>query len=52
MIKLVIQLSTNFSQNDQTDFIIYHNKSNLKTTYSYIVFTNISDHYIVLADFI
>ncbi len=45
-------LITNFSQNDQTDFIIYHNKSNLKTTYSYIVFTNISDHYIVLADFI
>jgi len=46
------QISTNFSQNDQTDFIIFHKDSNIKNIYSYVVFTNISDHYMVFSDFI
>ena len=45
-------LPTNFSQNDQTDFIIYSNDSKVKKIYSYIVFTNISDHYMVVSDFV
>lgn len=45
-------LPTNFSQNDQTDFIIFLKKSNLRTVYSFVVPTNISDHYMILSDFL
>jgi endonuclease/exonuclease/phosphatase family metal-dependent hydrolase len=47
-----IQIPTNFSQQEKTDFIIINKNSSLKTVYSYTVFTSISDHYMVFADFI
>jgi len=43
---------TNFSQLEQTDFILISKKNNLRPIYSIIVKTNISDHYAVLTDFI
>ena len=45
-------ISTNFSQMEQTDFILLNKNSNIKTTYSHTVKTNISDHYCVITDFI
>ena len=45
-------LLTNFSQQDQTDFIIFSKNSNLKVIHSFVVFTNISDHYMIFSDFI
>jgi endonuclease/exonuclease/phosphatase family metal-dependent hydrolase len=46
------QIKTNFSQDDQTDFIFYNKNANIKTIYSFTIFTNISDHYLLFADFI
>ena len=43
---------TNFSQLEQTDFILLSKKNNIKPIYSIIVKTDISDHYAVLTDFI
>jgi endonuclease/exonuclease/phosphatase family metal-dependent hydrolase len=45
-------LTTNFSQNDQTDIIMYDKFATVKCIYSFTVFTNISDHYMIFADFI
>lgn len=45
-------IPTNFSQNDQTDFIFYHKNSKIKNVYARVIFTNISDHYMILSDFI
>ena len=45
-------LPTNFSQQDQTDFIIFSKNANLITKHSFIVSTNISDHYMVFCDFL
>jgi len=45
-------IKTNFSQNDQTDFIMYNKQANLKPIYSFTVFTEISDHYLLFSDFI
>ena len=42
---------TNFSQNEQTDFILINKSSMIKPKFSNIVETNISDHYLVLSDF-
>ena len=46
----IVNIPTNFSQNDKTDFILI--KNNIKTVYSYTETTNISDHYVVIGDFI
>lgn len=43
---------TNFSQQDKTDFIIFLKNSNLKVVHSFIVFTNVSDHYMIFGDFL
>ena len=45
------QIATNFSQLEQTDFIILNKKHNIKNVYSTIVKTDISDHYAILTDF-
>lgn len=45
-------LPTNFSQQDQTDFIIFSKNSNLKSVHSFVVLTNISDHYMIFSDFL
>ena len=45
-------IPTNFSQQDQTDFIIYGKNSNIKVIHSFTVLTNISDHYMIFGDFI
>lgn len=45
-------LITNFSQGEQTDFILLNKKSDIKNIYSYVIFTYISDHYPVIADFV
>ena len=45
-------IPTNFSQGDQTDLILYHKKSKLKSILSFVVFTSISDHYLIFSDFI
>jgi endonuclease/exonuclease/phosphatase family metal-dependent hydrolase len=45
-------ISTNFSQMEQTDFILLNKNSNIKTTYSHTVKTDISDHYCVITDFV
>ena len=46
----MINIPTNISKNDKTDFILI--KNNIKTVYSYTETTNISDHYVVIGDFI
>ena len=46
------QIATNFSQLEQTDFILLSKKSNIKSIFSTIVKTDISDHYAILTDFI
>ena len=48
---LKFSLLTNFSQQDQTDFIIFLKNSDLKVMHSFVVFTNISDHYMIFSDF-
>jgi endonuclease/exonuclease/phosphatase family metal-dependent hydrolase len=45
-------IPTNFSQQDQTDFIIFSKNANLKPVHSFIVLTNISDHYMIFNDFL
>jgi endonuclease/exonuclease/phosphatase family metal-dependent hydrolase len=45
-------LPTNFSQQDQTDFIIFLKNSNISVVHSFIVLTNISDHYMIFCDFL
>ena len=45
-------LPTNFSQQDQTDFIIFSKNANIKGIHSFIVLTNISDHYMIFSDFL
>jgi len=47
-----LTIPTNFSQNDQTDFIIYNKNSKIKNIYSFTVLTGISDHYMLFSDFI
>jgi endonuclease/exonuclease/phosphatase family metal-dependent hydrolase len=51
-----IVIPTNFSQNEKTDFILLKKNSSgstdIKSIYSYTVFTNISDHYLLFSDFI
>lgn len=44
-------IPTNFSQNEKTDFILLKKNSNIKSVYSYTVFTDISNHYMVFSDF-
>ena len=44
------QIATNFSQLEQTDFIMISKNNNIKIIYSTIVKTDISDHYAVLTD--
>jgi endonuclease/exonuclease/phosphatase family metal-dependent hydrolase len=46
------KIITNWSENDQTDFIIITKKSKLKAVYSNVVRTTVSDHNAVLTDFI
>lgn len=46
------KIPTNFSQDEQTDFIIYHKNFKLKCIYSFTVFTIISDHYLIFSDYI
>lgn len=46
------KIPTNFSQMDETDYILMNKNSNLKVIYSLTIKTNISDHYGVLTDFI
>jgi endonuclease/exonuclease/phosphatase family metal-dependent hydrolase len=46
------KISTNFSQNDQTDFIIHYKEAKLKSIFFFTVFTNISDHYLIFSDYI
>jgi len=43
---------TNFNQNNITDYIIYHKLSKLKSIYYDTIFTPISDHYLIISDFI
>lgn len=47
-----LSLPTNFSQQDQTDFIILGKNSNVIVVHSFIVLTNISDHYMIFGDFL
>jgi endonuclease/exonuclease/phosphatase family metal-dependent hydrolase len=47
-----VNIPTNFSQNQKTDFILLNKNSILKTVYSFTYLTNISDHYMVLTDFV
>jgi len=47
-----IVIPTNFAQNEKTDFILLNKNSNIKSIYSYTVFTPISDHYLLFSDFI
>jgi endonuclease/exonuclease/phosphatase family metal-dependent hydrolase len=46
-----LMFPTNFSQSDQTHFILINNSSSIKPKFANIVETNISDHYLVLTDF-
>ena len=46
------QIATNFSQLEQTDFIMLSKKNNMRVVYSTIIKTDISDHYAILTDFI
>jgi len=44
-------LTTNFSQNEQTDFILIGKESVLYPKYSLVVYTTISDHFPIFTDF-
>jgi len=44
-------IPTNFSQLEQTDFILLSKQATIRTIFSLIVKTNISDHYCVLTEF-
>jgi len=46
-----INLPTNFSQNDQTDFILISKNSSLVPKYSLIVYSTLSDHFPLFTDF-
>lgn len=46
------KIPTNFHANDQTDMILYNTSSEIKSIYSHINFTNISDHYLYFVDFV
>ena len=46
-----IQLSTNFSQNDQTDFILINKNSQLYPKYNLVIYSTISDHFPIFTDF-
>jgi endonuclease/exonuclease/phosphatase family metal-dependent hydrolase len=44
-------LTTNFSQNDQTDFILVSKLSSLYTRYSLVYYSTLSDHFPIFTDF-
>jgi endonuclease/exonuclease/phosphatase family metal-dependent hydrolase len=46
-----IILPTNFSQNDQTDFILINKNSELYPKYNLVVYSTISDHFPIFTDF-
>lgn len=46
-----ISIPTNFSQNEQTDYILYSKNSKLLPAYSLIINSDLSDHNPILADF-
>ena len=46
-----LSFPTNFSQIEQTDFVLINKSSIIKPKFANIIETNISDHYLVLADF-
>lgn len=46
------KISTNFHVNDQTDMILINNNSKIRSVYSHVNFTNISDHYLYFVDFV
>ena len=46
-----LMFPTNFSQAEQTDFILLNKDSSIKSIFANIVETNLSDHYLVLCDF-
>ena len=45
------KISTNFSQNTVTDFILLNKKSNLKQVYNNIINSELSDHYPIIVYF-
>jgi endonuclease/exonuclease/phosphatase family metal-dependent hydrolase len=44
-------LTTNFSQNDQTDFILISKLSTIRPTHSLVYYSTISDHFPIFTDF-
>ena len=44
-------LTTNFSQNDQTDFILINKNAQIYPRYSLVVYSTISDHFPIFTDF-
>jgi endonuclease/exonuclease/phosphatase family metal-dependent hydrolase len=46
-----VNLPTNFSQNDQTDFILISKQSTLYPKYSLVVYSTLSDHFPIFTDF-
>jgi endonuclease/exonuclease/phosphatase family metal-dependent hydrolase len=46
-----IILPTNFSQNDQTDFILINKNAQLQPKYNLVVYSTISDHFPIFTDF-
>jgi endonuclease/exonuclease/phosphatase family metal-dependent hydrolase len=46
-----ISIPTNFSQNEQTDYILYSKNSKLHPAYSLIINSDLSDHNPILTDF-
>jgi endonuclease/exonuclease/phosphatase family metal-dependent hydrolase len=44
-------LTTNFSQNDQTDFILISKVSSIRPTHSLVYYSTISDHFPIFTDF-
>ena len=46
-----ISIPTNFSQNEQTDYILYSKNSKLHPAYNLIINSNLSDHNPILTDF-
>jgi endonuclease/exonuclease/phosphatase family metal-dependent hydrolase len=46
-----VNLPTNFSQNDQTDFILINKNSQLIPRYNLVVYSTISDHFPIFTDF-
>jgi endonuclease/exonuclease/phosphatase family metal-dependent hydrolase len=46
-----IILPTNFSQNDQTDFILINKNSHIYPKYNLVVYSTISDHFPIFTDF-